>query len=131
MRVRSVLRRLAVARRVEELIVWQLGDELRAKIYAITATDRVAKDFKFCNQLRDAAASVTRNIAEGFGRYKHGEFAQFLRIARGSLFEIEDCLRDGVARGHWEARVTKDLHSLCNRTIAAITRFIRYLKTNA
>ncbi len=118
------------ARRVEELVVWQLGHELRTRIYAITAIEPVVRDFKFCNQLRDAASSVTRNIAEGFGRDGHREFARFLSIARGSLFEVEDHLRDGAARGHWDASATQEIHGLCNRTIAAVTRFIRYLKSN-
>jgi four helix bundle protein len=116
------------ARRVEDLAVWQLGDELRTKINAITAIGRAAQDFRFCNQLRDVAGSVTRNIAEGFGRYHHREFAQFLTIARGSSFEIADQLRDGMARGYWKPAEIKDLHDLCNRTIAAVTRFIRYLR---
>ena len=119
-----------VARRVEELVVWQLGHELRKKVYAITATGTAVGDFRFSNQIRDAASSVTRNVAEGFGRYKHREFAQFLVIARGSLFEIEDHLRDGLVRGYWDREAAKDIHDLCNRTIAAVTYFIRYLKSS-
>jgi four helix bundle protein len=115
---------------VEELVVWQLGNELRTKIHAITAVGKAAEDFRFCNQLRDAASSVTRNIAEGYGRYGHREFARFLGITRGSLFEIEDHLRDGIARGYWNATATKELHDLCNRTIAAVTYFIRYLRSH-
>jgi four helix bundle protein len=118
---------VVVARRVEELVVWQLGNELRQKVHATTAIGPAARDGRFRDQIRDAASSVTRNVAEGFGRYGHREFAQFLNIARGSLFEIEDHLRDGVARGYWDAKTTKELHDLCNRTIAATTYFIRYL----
>ncbi|MEO0558915.1 MAG: four helix bundle protein [Bacteroidota bacterium] len=33
--------------------------------------------------------SIPSNIAEGWGRNKKGEFDQFLRYARGSLFEVE------------------------------------------
>ena len=115
--------------RVEELVVWQLGNQIRIKVHALTATGPAACDLRFCNQMRDAASSVTRNIAEGFGRYRHREFAQFLSIARGSLFELEDHLRDGVARNYWDAEATKELRDLCHRTIAATTYFIRYLKS--
>ena len=110
-------------------MVWQLGTELRQKVHAITAVGPAARDRRFCDQIRDAASSVTRNIAEGFGRYGNREFARFLTIARGSLFEVEDQLRDGVARGYWDSATTKELHDLCNRTVAAITYFIRYLKS--
>jgi four helix bundle protein len=116
------------ARRIEELVVWQLGNELREKVHAITATGPAFADRKFRDQTRDAVSSVTRNIAEGFGRYRHREFAQFLSVARGSLLETADCLRDGVARRYWTEPQTRELHALCNRTIAAVTHFIRYLK---
>ena len=44
----------------------------------------IATDVKFHGQLSDAAASGPRNIAEGFGRYYHPEFARFARIAKSS-----------------------------------------------
>jgi len=119
------------ARRLEELVVWQLANELRRKVYDITASGPAARDLKFCDQIRDAASSVARNISEGFGRYRHREFAQFLVIARGSLVELVDHLHDGVARKHWNAETTTELHALCNRTLAAVTYFIRYLRSTA
>jgi four helix bundle protein len=119
-----------VARRLEELIVYQLGDELRTKVYELTATGRASTDRKFCDQIRDAASSVTRNTAEGFGRYRHKEFAQFFPIARGSVFEVRDQLRDGVKRKYWTREAISEAHGLCHRTIAAATRLIRYLRSH-
>ena len=109
-------------KRVEDLVVWQLGDELRRKVYAITAKGEPANDWKFRDQLRDAVSSITRKIAEGFGRYRHREFAQFLSIARGSLFEVSETLRDGVSRGYWTAESIADLQALSKRTTAAASR---------
>lgn len=80
--------------------------------------------------MRDAASSIARNIAEGFGRYKHREFAQFLTISRGSAFELLDHLHDGIARSYWTAEDVRELEGLCNRTIAAIGSFIRYLRSH-
>ena len=73
---------------------------------------------------------MTRNIAEGFGRYRHKEFAQFLSFARGSAFELADCLKDGVSRGYWTKGSTEDAAALCDRTIKALTRLINYLREN-
>ena len=40
-------------------------------------------------QIRRSAASIPANIAEGQGRELTGSFVQFLRIAQGSLKELE------------------------------------------
>ncbi len=41
------------------------------------------------SQIRRSAASIPANVAEGYGRENSGEFVQFLRIAQGSLKELE------------------------------------------
>jgi four helix bundle protein len=45
--------------------------------------------FGITSQIRKASASVAANIAEGHGREQTGSFVQFLRIAQGSLKELE------------------------------------------
>jgi four helix bundle protein len=64
-----------MAKDFTELAAWQLSHELRQLMLAITARENVRRDFKYCNQCKDAARSAASNIAEGFGRFSHKEFA--------------------------------------------------------
>jgi four helix bundle protein len=114
--------------RYEDLVVWQLANELQRAVFELTATGPASKDFKFRDQVRDSAASVTRNIAEGFGRFGDAEFAWFLRVARGSLTETHTSLRDGHDRGYFTTSETAGLQRLAIRAIKAATGLIRYLE---
>jgi four helix bundle protein len=73
---------------------WQLANALRAEVIAICSREAVAADFRFCNSFRDAASSVCRNIAEGFGRFESGEIVLFFRYALASLAEVQDHLEE-------------------------------------
>jgi four helix bundle protein len=72
-----------------DLRVWQLGIELAAETYESTRSFPKDELFGMTSQLRRSAVAVPANIAEGFGRETYGAFAQFLRIAQGSLKEFE------------------------------------------
>lgn len=78
--------------RFEQLDVWKeailLSDTLFN--YADKADDK--RLFKFAEQLRSAAMSITDNIAEGSGSYSDIEFANFLNISRRSIFECANIL---------------------------------------
>jgi four helix bundle protein len=93
-------------------------------------TSKKPLDPKFRSEIEDALASILKNIGEGFGRWYHKEFAQFLRYARGSTFEVAECVRDGVARGCWTVSATPALLNLCEREQKALAGFIKYLKSN-
>ena len=122
-------RRDMCARRFEDLTVWQLGDEIRQKVFELTETGKVCTDFRFRNNLRDAASSINRNIAEGFGRYKHKEFAQGLNVSSGSVSEVRDQLIDGCKRRYWTEAKIADLEALCRREKSALANFIAYLRS--
>ena len=62
---------------------------VRQWIEQLIKNDIQKNDFDMIQNIRRAGRSTTRNIAEGFGRHHPKENIQYLRISRGSLFEIE------------------------------------------
>ncbi|MGH9384376.1 MAG: four helix bundle protein [Vicinamibacterales bacterium] len=91
---------MAAAKDIRELGAWRLAHELKQRADEICARPRVTRDFDFRDQLRDAAASAPRNIAEGFGRFRHKEFAQFVRVAKASEVEVLNHFIDARDRGY-------------------------------
>jgi len=75
--------------RFEDLRVWQAGMNLATTIYELTALLPASEKFGLTSQLRRAAVSVPSNIAEGWGRGSRNDYLRFLRIARGSLYEVK------------------------------------------
>jgi four helix bundle protein len=120
---------MAAAKRYQDLICWQLADELEKLVLELTESGSVSRDFKFRDQIQDSASSATRNMAEGFGRFFPAEHAQFLRVAKSSLMETHNSARTGFRRGYFSARDTDTMQRLCARSGKAATRLIRYLES--
>ena len=79
---------MATIKKFEEIIAWQEARRLAAKVYSLTRTGPLAKDFGMRDQIQRAAVSVGSNIAEGFERSGNKEFVRFLWIAKGSSGEV-------------------------------------------
>jgi four helix bundle protein len=73
---------------LEDLEVYKRARESRKIIYRLIKKLSADDKFNLISQMRQAATSLTNNIAEGHGRYHYQENIQFLRQARGSLEEI-------------------------------------------
>ena len=72
-----------------DLKVWQQAMDLAEKCYRLTRQFPKDELYGMTSQVRRSAASVAANIAEGHGRNSRGEYIQFLRVAQGSLKELE------------------------------------------
>lgn len=78
--------------RFETLNVWQRAADVCMLVFGQADRLERAKQFRFAEQLRSAMLSVTNNIAEGSGSVSNREFAQFINIARRSVFEVVNML---------------------------------------
>jgi four helix bundle protein len=73
----------------KQLNAWQKGRELAVEVYQVTASFPPHERFGLAGQMQRAAVSIASNIAEGYGRGTRQEYLRALRIARGSLCELE------------------------------------------
>ncbi len=73
----------------KDLHVWKEAMELATQCYQLTRNYPKDELFGLTSQIRRAGSSIAANIAEGHGRESTQSFIQFLRIAQGSLKEIE------------------------------------------
>ena len=69
--------------------VWQRAMDLAEVCYRTARRFPRDELYGMVSQIRRAAASLPANIAEGHGRNSRGEYIQFLRVAQGSLKELE------------------------------------------
>ena len=111
-----------------DLVAWQLADELRREVIAFTETEPASRDFRFCNQLRDAIASACRNTSEGFGRFRPAENARFLEFAHASLSEVQDGLIEARQKKYIDDSVHDRLWTLSRRALGANTNYMKYLQ---
>ncbi|MDD4939106.1 MAG: four helix bundle protein [Candidatus Omnitrophica bacterium] len=93
----------------EKLEVYKKALNLAEKVYKITADFPERERYGLQGQLRRAAVSISSNIAEGSGRYNKKDFAQFLRIARGSLYECIPLIEISLRIGYIDKKTSEEL----------------------
>jgi four helix bundle protein len=107
----------------QDLIVWQQAMDLAVEVYSITRLWPKEELYGLTSQVRRAATSIPANIAEGYGREQRGPYVQFLRIAQGSLKELETHL---LIAGRMGVASADTLSSLTTRT-ESVGKLLRLL----
>ena len=115
--------------RFQDLVAWQLADQLRQQATTYCRKPQLARDHKLRAQLLDAASSAPKNIAEGFGRKTHKEFARFGHIARGSEHEVMDSFIEAHQKGYLtELEFDKGDHAV-RKALKVLNGLIAYLES--
>ena len=105
--------------------------ELSLEVWKFTGEPRVARHFKYCDQIRDSSDSAHRNVAEGFGRYNPTEFVRFLDFSRGSAEETRALLVTARDKRFLTDDQYSALDALAIRGLQALAKFQRYLRSPA
>jgi four helix bundle protein len=72
----------------EKLETWQKAIQFADLVYRLTKSFLDDERFGLTSQMRRAAVSISSNIAEGTSRHSREDYARFLEIATGSVFEV-------------------------------------------
>ncbi|MBY3463311.1 four helix bundle protein [Rhizobium laguerreae] len=116
-----------------DLKVWQFAIELSVVCYEVTRTFPREEIYGLTSQIRRSSASVAANIAEGYGRENRGSFAQFLKIAQGSLKELETHLIIAGRIGFLQASALDELLDRCDeigKMLGSLIRSVQHRKTD-
>ncbi|MDO9415929.1 four helix bundle protein [Pararhizobium sp.] len=116
-----------------DLKVWQLAIEISVACYEATKCLPREEIYGLTSQIRRSSASVPANIAEGYGRENRGSFVQYLRIAQGSLKELETHLIIAGRVDLINPAVLNELLSQCDengRMLAALIRTVQRKKAD-
>ena len=84
--------RASTVRTFQDLEVWQVGRDVRVRLYIVVNRLPDSERYNLSAQIRRAAVSLTANVAEGYGRFHFKENIQYCRITRGSAYELIDHL---------------------------------------
>lgn len=111
----------------KDLDVWKKSVRLVVDLYKLTKRFPADERFGLTAQIRRASTSVPANIAEGWGRGSTKEYIHFLKIARGSLVELDTHLIvskelgyvDRIESGQIENSIS-DVGKMLNRLIKAL-----------
>lgn len=113
-----------------DLEVWQKGMALAEVCYRITKTFPKEEIYGMVSQIRRAAVSIPANIAEGYGREYRNEYVRFLRIAQGSLKELETHLLLAVRVELMTTKTAEPVLAQCESTGKLLRALLRALQKN-
>jgi four helix bundle protein len=72
----------------EKLETWHEAIAFADIVYHLTRSFPAEERFGLTNQMRRAAVSISSNLAEGCSRSSKVDYARFVEIATGSVFEV-------------------------------------------
>jgi four helix bundle protein len=109
----------------QKLRVWQLAKSLAVKIYKLTQSQLIRKDFGFKDQIQRAAISIPSNIAEGDESGTNKLSIRYFYTAKGSLAELQTQLIIGNEIGYIENDMKNSLVNDCNLISVMLNKIIK------
>jgi len=112
-----------VIKSYKDLEIWKKGILLSMEIYSLTSTFPTDEKYGLTSQIRRATTSIPANIAEGYGRESGKNYIQFLKISRGSLYELDTFLTIALGLKY----LTKEQRNYLNDKTEELSKMINSL----
>jgi four helix bundle protein len=116
-------------RRFTELRAWQACDTYKKAVYRLCESGPLSDDWDRRAQLEKSVCGPPAHISEGFGRYNPADFARFTVMARSSLMESQNHLRDAVDKGYITEETRLEHDALAEEALEEVTGLMEYLQS--
>jgi four helix bundle protein len=110
------------------LLVWKQAVDLAVRVIVLSNAFPPSSGFVLRDQMQRSAISVPSNIAEGSGRRTKKDFLAFLRIARGSLRELDTQVEIASRIGALDTKQAEEILEACNSVGRLLSRLIKSLQ---
>lgn len=114
----------------KDLIVWQKSMDLTVEIYKLVKLLPKTETYALSDQMRRAVISIASNIAEGYGRNSTRDYVKFLKIARGSCFELDTQLQACLRVEYLNQESLEISFGLLNEIMKMLNAMIKKLSEN-
>ena len=104
--------------------------ELVTEIYHHTESFPEEERYGLTLQLRKSSVSLPSNMAEGYGRNSTQDYIRFLRIANGSLFELQTQLEIALNLDFLAEEDFSGLFELSREIERMLSRLIKNINRN-
>ena len=112
-----------------DLQIWQKSMTLVTEIYKISKGLPKDEAYRLTSQMRRCAISIPSNMAEGYGRNSTNEYIHFLRIATGSLCELQTQMEISVNLCYLNKDEFDKLYELSREIERMLSSLIRKLSS--
>jgi four helix bundle protein len=112
----------------EKLDTWHEAIAFADLVYSLSRSFPAEERFGLTNQMRRAAVSIASNLAEGCSRSSKVDYARFVEIATGSLFEVVSQARIGLNQGYLSEAQHQQLYEAAEKQSRMLTGLRKFLE---
>ena len=99
------------------------------EVYKISKKFPNDETYGLTSQIRRCAVSIPSNMAEGYGRSSTNDYIHFLRIATGSLYELQTQMEISLNLNYIDRSEFDELYKLSREIERMLSSLIRRLSS--